>query len=111
MDLVERDPTFREQLIEVFDDWQSALAWLLQAGQSQLQPYINLDILAEELLTLIEGRIVNGTTVALTRAFEAWLWYCPTLVEGGIGLKICTIKSTYTRYKVHWECKAFALLN
>ena len=60
VDLVERDPTFREQLSEVFDEWQSAIARSLYAGQSQLQPNINPDILAEELLTLIEGVLLMG---------------------------------------------------
>lgn len=55
VDLVERNPAFREQLIQVFERWQNAIAQLLYAGKSQLQPHINPDVLAEELLTLIEG--------------------------------------------------------
>ena len=47
-------------LIVVFDEWQSAIARSLYAGQSQLQPNINPDILAEELLTLIEGVLLMG---------------------------------------------------
>lgn len=60
VDLVEHNPAFREQLIQVFDRWQNAIAQLLHAGKSQLQPHINPDVLAEELLTLIEGVLLMG---------------------------------------------------
>ena len=60
VDLVERDPSFREQLIKVFDEWQGVLARSLRMGQSQLQPDVDPDLLAEELLTLIEGVLLMG---------------------------------------------------
>ncbi|PPS45316.1 TetR/AcrR family transcriptional regulator [Chroococcidiopsis sp. TS-821] len=55
VDLVERDTSFQEHLAQVFDEWQSAIAQLLQAGQSQLKPNVNPEELAEQLLTMIEG--------------------------------------------------------
>ena len=60
MDLVERDPSFQEQLIKVFDEWQGTIARSLRLSQSQLQPYIDPDVLAEELLTVIEGVLLMG---------------------------------------------------
>lgn len=55
VDLVEHDTAFQEHLVQVFDEWQSAITQLLQAGRSQLQPNINPEELAEQLLTMIEG--------------------------------------------------------
>lgn len=60
VDLVERDPSFQEQLIKVFDEWQGTIARSLRLSQSQLQPYIDPDVLAEELLTVIEGVLLMG---------------------------------------------------
>ncbi|OKH27375.1 TetR/AcrR family transcriptional regulator [Chroogloeocystis siderophila] len=55
VDLVEHDTSFQEHLVQVFDEWQSTIAQLLQAGQSQLQAHVTPEELAEQLLTMIEG--------------------------------------------------------
>ncbi|MBD1821368.1 TetR/AcrR family transcriptional regulator [Cyanobacteria bacterium FACHB-DQ100] len=55
VDLAKHDPSFQEHLIQVFDAWQAAIAQSLQAGKSALKPEINPVLLAEQVLTQIEG--------------------------------------------------------
>jgi len=80
VDLVEHDAAFRQHLVKVFDAWQEAIAESLRAGQSQLQPTVNPDLLAEQLLGMMEGvmlmgRLYNGDE-RLQRGFDTvryWL--------------------------------------
>ncbi|MEO0457451.1 MAG: TetR family transcriptional regulator C-terminal domain-containing protein [Cyanobacteria bacterium P01_A01_bin.114] len=60
VDLVEQDPSFRDHLMQVFSQWEGALARLLRQGKAQLQPETNPDLLAEQLLTAIEGAMLMG---------------------------------------------------
>jgi TetR/AcrR family transcriptional regulator, transcriptional repressor for nem operon len=60
VDLVEYDPAFRKHLMTVFDEWQAAIAAFLWAGRDQLKPQVNPDVLAEQLLTAIEGVLLMG---------------------------------------------------
>jgi len=55
VDLVAHDSSFQEHLVQVFNEWQNAIARLLKAGQTQLLPNINPEELAEQLLAMIEG--------------------------------------------------------
>jgi TetR/AcrR family transcriptional repressor of nem operon len=55
VDLVERDQTFRQHLQQIFHGWQALFAELLQAGKAQLGDRIDPDLLAEQILTMIEG--------------------------------------------------------
>lgn len=60
VELVEHDPTFRQHLIQVFDDWQQEIASLLFAGRAQLKPEIDPERLAQQLLSAIEGALLLG---------------------------------------------------
>jgi len=60
VDLVEQDPSFREHLVEVFGKWESAIAQILHRAKPQLKPNIEPDILAEHLITAIEGAMLMG---------------------------------------------------
>ena len=60
VDLVEQDPSFREHLIRVFDLWESAIAQILHQAKPQLKPYAKPEILAEQLITTIEGAMLMG---------------------------------------------------
>lgn len=60
VDLAEYDPTFRDHLIEIFQQWQQAFASRLTLGKAQLDSAINPQGLAEELLTLVQGVLLLG---------------------------------------------------
>lgn len=60
VDLVEQDESFREHLTRVFDEWEMAIAQALHKGKTQLQPGVEPDILAEQLITVIEGVMLMG---------------------------------------------------
>ena len=60
VDLAEQDTSFRNHLLRIFDEWQAVIARSLQAGQAQLQPHINPDELAEQILTAMEGVLLMG---------------------------------------------------
>lgn len=74
VDLAKHDAAFQEHLMSVFDQWQAAIAQSLRAGRAQLRPDIDPDILAEQLLTLIEGVLLMGRLYncpdRLKRSFE-----------------------------------------
>lgn len=74
VELVEHEPSFRSHLMEVFNEWQQELAKRLRAGQTQLQPGVKPDILAQQLLTAIEGALLLGRLYNnpdyLTRGFD-----------------------------------------
>lgn len=60
VDLVEQDESFREHLTRVFDEWEQAIAQALYKGRSQLKLNVNPDILAEQIITLLEGVMLMG---------------------------------------------------
>ncbi len=60
VDLVEQDPSFREHLMQVFVKWESAIARILHQAKPQLKPDIQPNILAEQLITIIEGAMLMG---------------------------------------------------
>lgn len=60
VDLAEQDSGFREHLMQIFNQWESALAKILRQGQPQLRPEVNPDRLAEQLMTVIEGALLMG---------------------------------------------------
>ena len=60
VDLVEQDPSFRDHLLQVFSKWEAVLAQILRQAKPQLQPDTNPDILAEKLITAIEGAMLMG---------------------------------------------------
>lgn len=60
VDLVEEDESFREHLTRVFDEWERAIAQALHKGRNQLKPDVAPDILAEQIITLIEGVMLIG---------------------------------------------------
>ena len=60
VDLVEQDPSFREHLVRVFGLWEKAIAHILHQARPQLQPDIEPDVLAEQLITAIEGAMLMG---------------------------------------------------
>lgn len=74
VDLVEHDDSFRAHLSQVFDAWQQAIAQLLHAGRSQLNPGTNPDVLAERLLTQIQGVLLlsrlHNQPERMERGFE-----------------------------------------
>lgn len=74
VDLVEEDESFREHLTRVFDEWERAIAQALYKGRSQLKPDIIPDILAEQIITLIEGVMLIGRLrrdpVRIRRGFD-----------------------------------------
>jgi len=55
VDLVEHDASFRDHLTQVFDEWQREITAFLIAGQARLKPDVQPALLAEQLLTQIEG--------------------------------------------------------
>ncbi|MBD1910014.1 MULTISPECIES: TetR/AcrR family transcriptional regulator [unclassified Leptolyngbya] len=60
VDLAEYNPSFREHLIAVFDQWQQAFASRLTLGKSQLKAEVVPETLAEEMLTVIQGVLLLG---------------------------------------------------
>lgn len=60
VDLVEQDPSFREHLLQVFEQWEAAIAHILTQAKPQLKPDIAPDVLAEQLITAIEGAMLMG---------------------------------------------------
>ena len=75
VDLVEQDASFREHLVEVFGQWESAIAQILRQAKPQLKPDIKPDILAEQLITAIEGAMLMGklhqNSAKLRRGFDS----------------------------------------
>ncbi|NER84474.1 MAG: TetR/AcrR family transcriptional regulator [Leptolyngbya sp. SIO1D8] len=74
VDLVEQDTSFRDHLQQVFNQWEAALAQLLQQGQAQLKAGVDPNILAEQIMTVIEGAMLMGKlhrdTDRLKRGFD-----------------------------------------
>ncbi|MEM7066083.1 MAG: TetR/AcrR family transcriptional regulator [Cyanobacteria bacterium P01_B01_bin.77] len=74
VDLVEQDPSFHEHLMQVFGQWESAIAQLLQQARLQLHHGINPDHLAAQLIVAIEGAMLMGklhrSEAQLKRGFD-----------------------------------------
>ncbi|TVP64970.1 MAG: TetR/AcrR family transcriptional regulator [Leptolyngbya sp. LCM1.Bin17] len=60
VDLVEQDPSFRQHLAQVFSQWEGAIAARLKQGQAQLTADTNPDILAGQIMTVLEGAMLMG---------------------------------------------------
>ena len=60
VDLVEQDPSFREHLTLIFDQWEQTIARALISAQDRLRPEIEPTALAEQILTLVEGTMLMG---------------------------------------------------
>ncbi len=58
VDLVAHDSSFQTHLIEVFNQWQELITQALNQAKNQLKPNVNPDILAEEILTVMEGTLL-----------------------------------------------------
>ena len=58
VDLVEQDDSFRDHLMQVFSQWENAIAQTLHQGKSQLKAETNPDHLAQQLITAIEGAML-----------------------------------------------------
>lgn len=74
VDLAEQDPSFRTHLQTIFDLWQKAIADILHQGKSQLKPDVNPDLLAEAIITNLEGAMLMGklyrTPARIHRSFD-----------------------------------------
>ena len=55
VDLAEYNETFRKHLQQVFDEWQELFAQMLRDGQDQLHDRVDPNLLAEQILTMLEG--------------------------------------------------------
>jgi TetR/AcrR family transcriptional regulator, transcriptional repressor for nem operon len=72
VELATYDESFQHHLMRVFDEWRSAIAVLLHAAQPQLRADVDPQILADQLLTFLEGillmgRLYNNPTQLKTR--------------------------------------------
>ena len=55
VDLAEYNETFRTHLQLIFDEWQALFAQMLRDGKDQLSDRTDPDLLAEQILTMLEG--------------------------------------------------------
>ncbi len=60
VDLVEQDSSFRTHLQEIFDLWHDAIASIIKEGLEEFKPDIEPDLLAEALVTSLEGAMLMG---------------------------------------------------
>jgi TetR/AcrR family transcriptional repressor of nem operon len=60
VDLVEQDPAFRDHLMAVFNQWERTLAQILHQAKPQLQSSTNPELLAGQLIAVIEGAMLMG---------------------------------------------------
>lgn len=60
VDLVEQDPSFRTHLQDIFNLWQNAIADILRQGKPQLKSDVDPDLLAEAIITSLEGAMLMG---------------------------------------------------
>jgi TetR/AcrR family transcriptional repressor of nem operon len=75
VDLTKHDSAFQAHLMDVFDAWQAAIAQSFQAGKLALKSDVDPNLLAEQVLTMIEGTLLMGRLYnqpdRLKRSFEA----------------------------------------
>jgi TetR/AcrR family transcriptional regulator, transcriptional repressor for nem operon len=55
VDLAKYDPSFRNHLGRIFDEWQGIITKALDLAKSQLKLDTEPELLAEEILTMMEG--------------------------------------------------------
>lgn len=60
VDLVEQEASFREHLVRVFSQWEGAIADRLKQAQGQLNPDTDPDVLAGQIMTVLEGAMLMG---------------------------------------------------
>lgn len=84
VELVEHNPTFRQHLIQVFDEWQQEIAKLLQAGRAQLKPELDPDRLAQQLLSAIEGALLLGRLYDNSERLQHCLDGCRYLLQSSL---------------------------
>lgn len=60
VDLVEQDDSFREHLQQVFTRWEGAIAQRLRAAHDDLAPTVDPELLAAQIMTVIEGAMLMG---------------------------------------------------
>ncbi|MDJ0703655.1 MAG: TetR/AcrR family transcriptional regulator [Leptolyngbyaceae cyanobacterium MO_188.B28] len=60
VDLVEQDSSFREHLTCIFDRWERTIAQTLNQAQDKLLDDVDVDRLAEQILTTVEGTMLMG---------------------------------------------------
>lgn len=62
VDLAEQDPSFREHLAQIFSQWEGAIAERLIQAQNQgdLKPQVDPNILAGQIMTVLEGAMLMG---------------------------------------------------
>lgn len=60
VDLIEQDPSFRDHLMKIFNRWEGAIAQILRQGKHHLKPEVDPDVLAEQIMTVIEGAMLMG---------------------------------------------------
>ncbi len=58
IDLVENDTSFRHHLQQIFQDWEKAIAKPLHKLKAELKSEIDPDLLAEQILIIIEGTML-----------------------------------------------------
>ena len=75
VDVVEQDESFREHLNRVFDLWEEAITQRLQAGDTQLKSHVDPTILAEQIITIMEGVMLLGrlrrNPIRIRRGFDS----------------------------------------
>ena len=60
VDLVERDPSYREHLTQIFDRWERAFADAFAEAGDRWRSGTDPHLLAEQLLIVIEGTMLMG---------------------------------------------------
>ena len=60
VDLVEQDDSFRDHLMQIFSQWEGAIAQTLRRAEPQLRADVNPEHLAEQIITAIEGAMLMG---------------------------------------------------
>ena len=60
VDLVEQDESFQRHLMQVFGQWEEAIAQMLHRARPRLKTDVAPERLAEQLITAIEGAMLMG---------------------------------------------------
>lgn len=75
VDLAKYDPSFRTHLRRIFDEWQEIIAKVLNQAQGKLKHDTEPELLAEQILTLMEGVLLMNRLYSdrdrLRRGFKA----------------------------------------
>ena len=92
VDLAEYDESFRKHLQAVFDEWQSLFSQMLRDAKGQLRDQTDPDLLAEQILTMLEGvlliaRLYDHQPERLKRGFSG----IRQLIQNSLKVRRCTI--------------------